>query len=120
MKRRKPLKQKLQKLWDKLRRKKKLSKPLRSKHKFQALYPRFELGAHSYGVPIVKYWDDTTLLIIGKYCSIAENVQILLGGNHRVDWVSSYPFPAFFPEASHIKDYTLSYGNVVIGSDVWL
>lgn len=113
-------KQKLQAFWDKLRCKKKLTKPERSRKKFNTLYPKFEMGRHSYGVPIVHDWDNGTRLYIGAFCSIAENVEVLLGGHHRTDWISSYPFPAFFPEASHIKNYTFSRGDVVIGSDVWL
>jgi chloramphenicol O-acetyltransferase type B len=121
MKRKKnPLKQQLQHFWDKLRRKKKLSKPARSRIRFQQLYPDFEMGPHTYGVPVVHDWKNGTRLKIGAYCSIAENVEIFLGGNHRTDWVSSYPFPAFFPEVRHIRDHTLSRGDVVIGSDVWL
>ncbi len=30
--------------------------------------------------------DEGTKLIIGKFCSIASNVTIMLGGEHRVDW----------------------------------
>ena len=33
-------------------------------------------------------------LTIGRYCSIADKVEILLGGNHRIDWVTTYPFSA--------------------------
>ena len=113
-------KQSLQGLWDKIRRKRKLIKPLRSQLKFRERYPAYEIGAYSYGVPVVHDWNEGTTLRIGAYCSIARNVHIFLGGNHRTDWVSSYPFPAYFPEASHIKDYGGSRGDVVIGSDVWL
>ena len=34
-------------------------------------------------------------LTIGRYCSIADKVEILLGGNHRIDWGTTYPFSAF-------------------------
>lgn len=120
MKRKNRFKQKFQKLWDKLRGKQKLNKPARSRIRFRQLYPDFEVGMHTYGVPIVHDWGSGTTLRIGAYCSIAENVQIFLGGNHRTDWVTSYPFPAFFPEARHIKNHTISRGDVVIGNDVWL
>lgn len=114
------LKDSLQKVWDKLRRKKKLSKPERSRKRFLELYPKYELGRHTYGLPHVQYWDDDARLRIGSYCSIARNVEILLGGHHRTDWVSSYPFPAFFKEASHIESYAISRGDVIIENDVWL
>jgi chloramphenicol O-acetyltransferase type B len=110
----------LQKIWDKLRGKHHLDKAERTRIKFEQRYPRFELGKHSYGLPIVHDWQDGTTLKIGAYCSIARNVQIFLGGNHRTDWVTTYPFPAFFEEARHISDYARSRGDVVIGNDVWL
>jgi acetyltransferase-like isoleucine patch superfamily enzyme len=62
-------------------------------------------------------------LIIGRYCSIADKVEILLGGNHRVDWVTTYPFSALmdlWPSAPRAKDYHTSRGDVAIGHDVWL
>lgn len=109
-----------QKLGRKLLGKPKLSKPERSQLKFRENYPGYTLGAHSYGVPIVHDWDEGTTLRIGKYCSIARNVQIFLGGNHRTDWISTYPFPAFFAAAKDIKKYGFSKGDVIIGNDVWL
>ena len=71
----------------------------------------------------VKNWGDDTFYSIGKFCSIADNLTIFLGGNHRVDWISTYPFPAFtnqFPEAQGIKEFAVSKGNVRIGNDVWI
>ncbi|MOA13673.1 Chloramphenicol acetyltransferase [compost metagenome] len=71
-------------------------------------------------MPIVHDWSEGSTLKIGKYCSIANNVQILLGGQHRIDWISSFPFPAYLPEAAHIKEFGGTRGDVVIGNDVWL
>jgi acetyltransferase-like isoleucine patch superfamily enzyme len=81
----------------------------------------FDIGDHSYGRPKVRFADSGCRLTIGRYCSIADKVEILLGGNHRTDWVSTYPFGAFpeiWPEAP--QDFHASRGDVVIGSDVWL
>lgn len=88
--------------------------------KFSDLYPQYRIGLGTYGVPIVFSDNQTTTLKIGSFCSISDNVRIFLGGMHRTDWVTSYPFPAFCSEAKHIKDYSISKGDVVIGSDVWL
>ncbi len=81
-------------------------------------------GEYSYGNPInVLSWGDKAHYSVGKFCSIADNVTIFLGGNHRYDWISTYPFPAFadvFPEAAYIKEYATTKGNVVIGNDVWI
>ena len=61
--------------------------------------------------------------MIGKYCSIADGVEILLGGNHRYDWITTYPFPSFnndWPEASTIEGVLTTNGDVIIGNDVWI
>lgn len=92
----------------------------RHQQKFAKLYPQFQIGTCSYGVPMVRHWDKTSALKIGAYCSIAKNVRIFLGGYHRTDWITTYPFPDFFPEKRYIKNYYTSRGDVVIGSDVWL
>jgi acetyltransferase-like isoleucine patch superfamily enzyme len=81
----------------------------------------FVIGDHSYGRPKVRFADSGRRLTIGRYCSIADKVEILLGGNHRTDWVSTYPFGAFpdiWPCAP--GDFHASRGDVTIGSDVWL
>src|SRR5690349_18334829 len=83
----------------------------------------FEVGEHSYGRPKVRFPESGRKLIIGRYCSIADRVEILLGGNHRVDWVSTFPFGAFaevWPTAPNDAGYHASRGDVTIGHDVWL
>ncbi len=83
----------------------------------------FEIGEYTYGCPNVVQWDDSTNLHIGKFCSIASDVTILLGGNHRTDWVSSYPFNVLskpFPKASPIKGHPATKGDIWIGNDVWI
>lgn len=98
----------------------KLPRLLRGQAKFLARYPRYEYGIGSYGLPSVHDWDEGTTLKIGRYCSIAQGVDIYLGGGHRSDWVTTYPFPAFVPTAGHIQGYATSRGDVRIGSDVWI
>jgi acetyltransferase-like isoleucine patch superfamily enzyme len=71
-------------------------------------------------MPKVHDDEEGTTLRIGSFCSISSEVQIFLGKNHRIDWISSYPFPAFFEEAQHIREFGVSRGDVTIGSDVWL
>ena len=50
----------------------------------------FEIGAHSYGRPKVRFPESGRKLTIGRYCSIADKVEILLGGDHRL--IGSAPF----------------------------
>jgi len=83
----------------------------------------FAIGAHSYGRPKVRFSESGAKLAIGRFCSIADKVEILLGGNHRTDWASTFPFAAFpevWPQARGIEDYHATRGDVTIGSDVWL
>jgi virginiamycin A acetyltransferase len=54
-------------------------------------YDKYDIGDGTYGNPRI-LWSEQAHLVIGKYCSIAEGVVITLGGNHRVDWVTTYPF----------------------------
>ena len=63
---------------------------------------------------MVKSWGEGATLKIGKFCSIASNVTILLGGNHRIDWVSTYPFAAIFPDARGFTWHPTTKGDVVI------
>jgi acetyltransferase-like isoleucine patch superfamily enzyme len=87
---------------------------------FKLHYPQYEYGVGSYGLPLVRDWDEGSTLKIGAYCSIADEVKILLGGHHRTDWLTTYPFPALIEEAKNIEGYNGTHGDVVIGSDVWL
>lgn len=92
----------------------------RGQARFKARYPDYAFGVGSYGVPLVHDWQEGSTLRIGAFCSIAEGVQIFLGGHHRVDWVTTYPFPAMLGQARNIPGYAFSRGDVEVGSDVWL
>lgn len=83
----------------------------------------FLIGEFTYGNPRILFKNEEAKLSIGKFCSIAKNVTIMLGGNHRVDWISTYPFNALkeiFPDASNIKGHPSTKGDVIIGNDVWI
>lgn len=85
--------------------------------------PTCSVGDHTYGEPTILTFDQTTRLVIGRFCSISDQVTIILGGNHRSDWITTYPFPAFkesWPEAAAIKGHPQSNGDIVIGHDVWI
>ncbi|NEP83937.1 MAG: CatB-related O-acetyltransferase [Okeania sp. SIO3B3] len=61
-------------------------------------------------------------LVIGKFCSIASGVKFILnGGNHRTDWLTTYPFPVFGDGwEKAMPDSFPNKGDIVIGNDVWL
>lgn len=80
----------------------------------------WQIGDYSYGIPKVYKWGNDGCLFIGKYCSIANEACIFLGGNHRTDFVTTYPFNAIREAASHITGHPATRGDVRIGNDVWL
>jgi len=86
--------------------------------------PQYEIGKFTYGVPKVLYKEaaQSATLKIGKFCSIAGGVRILLGGEHMTEHVSTYPFtaqPKLWPEAIGAEVQSTK-GNVIIGNDVWI
>ena len=86
---------------------------------------RVSIGTGTYERPEVKHFagDEETRLVIGNYCSIAAGVTVLLGGEHPLDRVSTFPFARRFdlPALSLAGlDYPASRGDVIVGSDVWI
>ncbi len=83
----------------------------------------YTVGGASYGRPKVRFPESGAALAIGRFCSIADGVEILLGGNHRTDWVTTFPFPEFsrqWPGAATLSGHSQTRGDVRIGHDVWL
>src|ERR1035437_8628156 len=83
----------------------------------------YKIGDYTYGSPTVLHWGEAVTLEIGKFCSIADDVTIFLGGNHRIDWVTTYPFnvlPQYFPTGKDISGHPASKGDIIIGNDVWI
>lgn len=63
-------------------------------------------------------------LIIGKFCAIATNVKFIMNGaNHKLDGISTYPFPIFGHSWESAMSNLMnlpSKGDIVIGNDVWI
>ena len=83
-------------------------------------HARHDIGEWSYGDLEVVYWDAGASLRIGRFCSIAPGVVVLLGGEHHSDWVTTYPFSLNFQEAAALPGYPHTKGDVRIGNDVWI
>lgn len=80
-----------------------------------------EIGDYTYGVPNVVTNGDIAKLRIGKFCSIAECVTILLSAEHRPDFVTTYPFNVLMSyRYGYIKGHPTSRGDIEIGNDVWI
>lgn len=83
---------------------------------------RIDVGRHTYGSPTILWWGEDARLDIGAFSSIADGVTIFLGGNHRPDWVTTFPFSALpgWGDAVSISGHPATRGNVKIGNDVWI
>ena len=82
-------------------------------------------GKYTYGRPnIFSYSHDDGKLIVGNFCSIAgTGVNVYLGGNHRTDWVTTYPFGHIHQNIFNNFDgigHPSTKGDVIIGNDVWI
>jgi acetyltransferase-like isoleucine patch superfamily enzyme len=86
------------------------------------------VGRYTYGAErmTVINWDETTALRIGNFCSIAKGVRVLLGGDHRVDWVTTFPFGHLhedvFPSGrlNGRSGHPASSGDVTVRNDCWI
>lgn len=85
-------------------------------------YKQYSIGRFTYGYPRILESGDKNpgKLTIGAFCSISDNVTILLSGNHRVDWITTYPFNTVLAGYDHIEGHPQTKGDVNIGNDVWI
>ena len=79
---------------------------------------RVTVGNKSYGdLNIYTFAGDVSELKIGSYCSIAENVSFIVGGEHRLDLISTYPMKQF---AVGCAIDSFGKGDIIINDDVWI
>ena len=79
-------------------------------------------GKHTYVIGGGTYCHpaEGTSVYIGAYTSIASGCTIFLGGNHRTDYISTYPFQLMWQGFEHLTDQQTTKGSVTIGNDVWI
>lgn len=80
------------------------------------------IGEGTYGRPEVPYFKgDTAKVRIGRYCSISAGVTLIPGGNHPLDWVSTYPLRIRYRLPGAGSDgHPMTKGDIEIGNDVWI
>ena len=83
-------------------------------------YVAHRIGKWTYGDPDIPPAGEGATVTVGKFCSFAGGVMILRGHEHRIDWVSTYPFGVAFPDVGGLPFPARAKGNVVIGHDVWI
>jgi acetyltransferase-like isoleucine patch superfamily enzyme len=80
-------------------------------------------GKHTYGAPNILWENDNAKLVVGNFCSIAKDVTVYLGGNHRTDFITTYPFGHINQNIFNNFDgvgHPSTKGDVIIGNDVWI
>jgi len=79
------------------------------------------IGHRSYGEPaVLRYPGDSAAVHIGSYCSIANGVTFMVGGNHRMEWVTTYPLRVMLGLPGALEDgHPATKGDIVVGNDVW-
>ena len=80
-----------------------------------------EIGPFTYFdiKPKIRSWkNENSKLIIGRFCSFANDIDIILGGNHLYKRISQYPLKHFILGDEHKETYTN--GDIIIGNDVWI
>jgi acetyltransferase-like isoleucine patch superfamily enzyme len=85
------------------------------------VYAKYDVGEWTFGSPtIVECEGEQGKLKIGKFCSIADGVKILLGGEHNYRLVSTYPFDNLLIRFHDLGPTVKTKGDVTIGNDVWI
>lgn len=76
------------------------------------------VGKNTYGELNVITFRNITRLIIGNYCSIAQDVHFILDAGHSLNKISTYPFKSALLNMKN--EEALSNGNIIINDDVWI
>ena len=87
----------------------------------QPEYKGLDIGDWTFGCPqIVRCEGENGKLHIGKFCSIADGVRILLGGEHNYKLATTYPFDNLLIRFHELGPTVKTKGDVTIGNDVWI
>lgn len=76
-----------------------------------------KVGKETYGDLCIVTFNNISKLVIGCFCSIAQNVTFMLDVEHHLSHISSYPFST---KILGNEDEAFSKGNIIISDDVWI
>ena len=76
-----------------------------------------EVGRYTYGPLRVIDGPGSSMLRIGSFCSIAEDVTFVLNGGHPLDRLSTFPFRAFVLGQEELPQ---TRGDIIVEDDVWI
>ncbi len=80
--------------------------------------PNIHIGDYTYGTPRIYIWTTKYHVYIGKFCSIGRDVKVIVDGNHRAEWITTYLIDEKI-KGTKRSDQLEGKGDVVIGNDVW-
>lgn len=83
------------------------------------------IGRYTYGYENTEIltWNENIKISIGQFCSIACGLKLYCGGNHRTDWISTFPFGHMSSSETNIFPVygtPSTNGDICIGNDVWI
>ncbi len=76
-----------------------------------------DVGKATYGNLNIKVYDKKAKIKIGNYCSIADNVVFLVGGEHDYKRISTFPFQSLIYKQKTKKNEK---NDIVVDDDVWI
>ena len=81
-----------------------------------------EIGVGTYYDPTMRFvtWIPQEKIIIGKFCSVAADVIICTGGNHRPELPSVWPFENLMLQKPNPTRTYKTTRDTTIGNDVWI
>lgn len=82
--------------------------------------PRVKIGDFTYGIPFIADYSADYQISIGKFCSISNNVEFIVGGQHPYNHVSQYGIIPQLEEYFKFKYENLPTAPLIIGNDVWI
>lgn len=90
-------------------------------------YPLVNAGVGTYAVNMnIHYGRRDTNILIGRYCSLSDNIQFIMSDEHELDRVSTHPFRNIINIMNNqgMKTYADNENKkrcqVIIGHDVWI
>ena len=79
---------------------------------------RITVGKATYGAINALLFSKEGKLIIGNFCSIAGNVSFLVGTEHNLQRISTFPFKVKFLGTEELE--AESKGDIIVDDDVWI
>ncbi len=80
---------------------------------------KVKVGRFTYGPLNVKsFGENDEFLEIGDFCSIAEGVKFILGGEHNFNTFSTYPLRRMIIDNNYSE--AISKGKIIVEDDVWI